>query len=175
MWLLAGVLVAVNAAVFPAALARIGTTAEARPLDLRLSYSADEAYRALAAMGEAGRRAYRVVETTVDVAYPVLYTVFLAALLAALLRRAWPRARASAWLTIVPFGALLADLLENAGIVVLLDRFPGSLDGVTPVVSAFTTAKWTVLGVVLALIVASLAALIGARMRGRRPPVEPLG
>jgi hypothetical protein len=151
MWLLAGVLVAVNAAVFPAALARIGTTAEARPLDLRLSYSADEAYRALAAMGEAGRRAYRVVETTVDVAYPVLYTVFLAALLAALLRRAWPRARASAWLTIVP------------------------LDGVTPVVSAFTTAKWTVLGVVLALIVASLAALIGARVRGRRPPVEPLG
>jgi hypothetical protein len=175
MWLLAGVLVAVNAVVFPAALARIGTTREARPLDLRPSYSADEAYRTLAAMGAAGRRAYRVVEATVDVVYPVLYTVFLAALLAALLRRAWPGAGASAWLSMLPFGVLLADLLENAGIVVLLGRFPGSLDAVAPVVSAFTTAKWTMLGVVLALIAASLVAAIGARVRGRRPPAAPGG
>jgi hypothetical protein len=175
MWLLAGALVAVNAVVFPAAVARIGTTPDARPLDLRLSYSADEAYRAFAAMGEAGRHAYRVVETTVDVAYPVLYTVFLAALLAALLRRAWPGARASAWLAMVPFGVLVADLLENAGIVVLLGRFPGSLDGVAPVASAFTTAKWTMLGAVLALIAASLVAAIGTRVRGRRPPAAPVG
>ena len=102
-------------------------------LDASFGYTHEQA---MAAYGEAGRRAYVWASLTLDVLLPIAYVVFLAGLL----YRLSPREGLSV-LAVVPVAAGLFDLGENAQIVAMLLAYPE----VSPLrvgwASAFTQAK----------------------------------
>ena len=88
-------------------------------LDARFGYGYGEAMAALAEYGEQGRRVYAVASSTLDTLLPLAYVAFLAGLIHRLrpLPRLWPCA-------LLPVVVGVADLCENAQIVVMLIQFP---------------------------------------------------
>ena len=165
------VVVAMNVVVFPFVARRMAEAAGAsvRPLDLRFSYSQEQAYTTLLALGDHGRRLYGFVEGTIDVFYPVLYALFLFLLIERLLRGTRPR-----WLdlaALVPFAAMVFDWLENAAILAMIARFPRPPGAVATLGSAFTTLKWVAF--LLTLVVLLYAAARRVAMRRAADPTSP--
>lgn len=134
------------------------------PLDLSLTYTADEAYARIAVFDEDTRRFYAVTEATLDVLFPLAYSLFFACLILYLLRRADRQESRLRWMALAPFGALIADLLENAGIVALLVRYPARMEGVAAVTGWMTLTKWAFVGVTVVVVLA--AVVLVARRRG---------
>ena len=159
------VVIIVNAGIFPVVAQRMAEYAgvSVRPMDLRLSYSAEQAYTILLSLGDSGRRLYAIVEATVDVIYPVVYTLFLFLLIERLLTDA-PRPRWLDLATLVPFVAMVFDWLENAAILAMIGRFPRPPGSIATIASAFTTIKWLAGLLTLALL---LYAAIRRLFRGR--------
>ena len=152
-----GLFIAFNAVIFPLAGARIqALSGGVGPLDLQFSYTPETAYEMLAAYGE-GRTFYVLIEMTADVVYPVAYSLLFGLLITYLFQRGFPGNAALQRLALLPFGAMLADYLENAGIVTLLLSYPSQLTALAQATSFFTTAKWTLVGATLALAVVGLA------------------
>src|SRR6058998_2962877 len=137
------VLIAVNVGVFPVVARQMAESAGAsvRPLDLRFSYSAEEAYVTLLALGDHGRRIYGLAEATVDMVYPVVYMLFFFLLIERLLGNA-TRPRWVEIATLIPFVAMVFDWLENAAILGMLGRFPNPPGSFATIGSAFTSIKW---------------------------------
>lgn len=129
--------------LFPAAVGKFASLSAGKgPLDMLFSFSADEAYSRIEAYGPDVRRFYATVELTLDVAFPTI-TAFLFCFIALFcFRRAFPGSMTVRRLALVPFGAMSADLLENAGIVVLLTSYPSRLDTLARLTSLAVTIKW---------------------------------
>ncbi len=159
-----GLFIAFNAIIFPMAGSRIqALSGGVGPLDLQFSYTPETAYEMLTAYGE-GRMFYALIQVTADVVYPVVYTLLFSLLLTYLFQRGFPGNAALQRLALLPFGAMLADYLENIGIVTLLLSYPAQLPAVAQAASLFTTLKWLSVGAVLALVVVGLAALALKRL-----------
>lgn len=164
-----GAIVLINAVVFPTVSRRMGSGgATFRPLDLRLSYSADDAYAVIGALTPDARRLYAIVELSIDMIYPVVYAFFFFVLVRWLLGKipAQPK-----WLeraALVPFAAMLFDWLENIGIVAMIARFPDRPGALAPLSSAMTTLKWVCFGLMLALVLYAAARWVISR-RARAP------
>lgn len=112
-------------------------------LDLDPSFSADEAYRRLAAFGVEGRAMYRQTLLTSDIVFPLSLLAFFHLFA----RRAAEQLSPPRWIRIpllaIPFAYFLADLAENAGIFAMLAYYPDRLDpigGNLGVVTAFKRA-----------------------------------
>jgi hypothetical protein len=165
--LLAAVL-AFNVGVFPLAVARIDAQSRgARPLDLRCGYSPDTAYALLGAYGAEGRRAYLWTELTADVLYPAVYALFLTLSVAYLFERARPASAVARRAAVLPFAALVADYLENVGVVVMVVRYPERSDILARVTSAVTCVKWVFFAAAVGLLVVGLGVFAFARGRRR--------
>lgn len=150
--------------LFPAAVGNMASLSGGEgPLDVLFSFSADEAYSRIEAYGPDARRFYAKVELTIDVAFPTI-TAFLFSFIALFyFRRAFPGSMAVRRLALVPFGAMGADLLENAGIVVLLTSYPSRLDTVARLTSLVVTLKW----LLVATTVSVALFAVGAALRRR--------
>lgn len=110
-------------------------------LDARWRYSPGDAYQALEAYGEAGRRLYLKRILPVDMVFPPLYALTLWVALWLCLRRALPEShllRVLAWL---PFAAGLADYLENLSVMSLLFAYPRRLVSVATLAGFATPIK----------------------------------
>jgi hypothetical protein len=142
--------------VMPAAGARIG----AAPLDLRLTYTAAEAFEAVAAYGEAGRAAYLLTQLTLDIAYPVVYTLFFGLLIAWLFRKGLPAESRLHRLNAVPLGAFAFDILENLSVAALLGAYPARPAVVGALAGAFTLLKWLFAGAGAVVVLIGLVARI---------------
>ena len=97
-------------------------------LDAVPAFTNDEVYARLTGYGEQGRQNYSFRNVTVDVLLPlsVLPFLFLLALRAS---TSLSRRRLLRMLLIsVPFVYVMFDLLENATVVRLIERYPGRLD-----------------------------------------------
>ena len=121
--------------LFPAAAAG----SEHMPLDLMFAYSPEQAYAQLASFGPEGRANYARSTVSVDLAYPVIYTLMLAVWLCLLLRG---RNRYCSYISMLPFGAFVFDLIENAGILLMLGAYPTEIHALALVASIATTLKW---------------------------------
>jgi hypothetical protein len=162
-------IVAINAVIFPWAAQTMGSAGVPfRPLDLRLSYSADEAYTVISSMTPEARWLYWVVELSVDMVYPLVYGLFFFLLVRRLIADSAP----PRWLqraAFIPFAAMIFDWLENVGIVAMIAHFPDRVEKVAPLSSAMTSLKWVCLALTLALLVYSAVRWVMYRLRARAP------
>src|SRR5262245_13857435 len=104
-------------------------------LDVRLHWGADDASALFAVLGGPGRAAY-VRHQLVDLAFIATYLV-LGTALARRLRSL------ALWGTIL--AGAFSDVVETAGILVLLRAFPSELRALSDALGWFTSIKWLAL------------------------------
>ena len=123
-----------NAALLPLASARLAVLSGGiGPLDNLFTYTPAQAYSALAAYGPAGRAFDLSSELTLDLVYPLIYSLFFCLASLYFLQRTASNRPALARLALIPFLALAADYLENAGLVALLLNYPTRLSALAEV------------------------------------------
>jgi hypothetical protein len=155
-----------NIAILPVAEARIKAgSGGVGPLDLRPGYSAAQAYAALTAYQDDGRTFYLLIELTVDLIYPVIYSLFFSLTILYFLRRTPGQRPGLAALGLLPFGALLCDWAENAGIVTMLLTYPAQQPVVGLLTGLLTTCKWIFAGLSLLAVIYAIGSAVVARLR----------
>jgi hypothetical protein len=97
-------------------------------LDMLFSYTPEKAYELISSYGEQGRQYYAVIELTLD----LIYTF----------QRALPNHRELLNLSYIPFAVMLADYLENVGIVISLLAYPQKLPLIVCLANFFTISKY---------------------------------
>jgi hypothetical protein len=165
-----GAIIVINAVIFPWASRAIGSDGVPfRPLDLRLSYSADEAYTAIGSLTPDARRLYAIVELSVDIVYPIVYSLLFFLLIRRLIGSSAAPPRWLERATLIPFVTMFFDWLENVGIVAMIAQFPDGLERLAPFSSAITTLKWVCFLLTVALLLYSVVRW----MVSRRPRTLP--
>jgi hypothetical protein len=125
-------------------------------LDVRIGYTPAQAFELIGALTGPGRTLYALSEVTLDLLYPLVYTGLLAALLSWLAPPAFGSAAWVTWLQKVPRAVLLADYLENIGIVLLVLVYPTQPAPLAWAISGVTIVKFTLgLGCLLAVLLAA--------------------
>ncbi len=164
--LLLGACLIFKYALFPPASKRIGAdTPTYRTFDVRCGgYTLEEAIGVLQYYGTEGRRVYRLLESTVDLAFPVIYSMMLAIAIAGGVRVTTPALRP---LIFVPFAGALFDIAENVSVIMMINRFP-EVRGIVPLASFLTRTKCALLLVSMLLAVLSGLALLVSQVRRPR-------
>jgi hypothetical protein len=130
----------------------------ATQLDLRLSYTPDEAARLLDLYGPAGIARFRAM-LWADMIFPAAYAAFFAGvgLIAARdFDGAWRWVAAA--LVVGAIGAALCDYAENFTLLEVLDRWPERAPAKVRRASRFTTAKFLLsVAAVIALAICAIA------------------
>lgn len=134
------------------------------PLDLKFSYSADTAYEMIEAYGQQGRDRYVRTAVTVDLAYPIVYTLLLMVWISLSLREAAISPVRTCIAVMVPGVTFLLDLIENAGIVIMLRAFPQRHETLANMTSLATSAKWLAAGVAVLVAITSTAFAVRRRI-----------
>jgi hypothetical protein len=142
--LFAAVFAATHVLKFPGSVAHfIEVTGGQSILDLSPSFSSDEVYRRLDAMGEAGRSAYLRLIWTVDVLFPLVALYFLLTLARVAERTAAPGRPLGTLLFALPLVYFSFDLLENVSVLALIVYFPAQLPMVGSTLGVLTVIKRT--------------------------------
>jgi hypothetical protein len=115
------------------------------PLDLKFSYTGQEAYALIEGYGEVGRNQYLTALIYLDFAYPIIYSLLFSLILFRLFQ--------SYRLAQLPFLVLLADYLENLGTILMLSQYPEKFFMVGNVSGMFTTLKWILLIFIFAILI----------------------
>jgi len=154
--------------ILPAASARIEPWAgDAGALDLLFFYTPDKAYSLISAYGEPGRGFYRNFELTIDILYPVVYALFLSLLISWLFQRGFSPESPIQRMNVAPLGAWGFDLLENLGIVWMLETYPSASASLAWTTALCTMGKWIFVGASMILILLGAA----AALRRTRSPI----
>lgn len=125
------------------------------PLDARFFYTPDEAFSTIASYADV-RSIWIGVYLTWDIVNPILYTLLFVLLISWIFQRGFaPASKIHRW-NMLPFGAGLFDLLENASMVTMLAIFPSQPSLLAWLATAFTMSKVAVLGI------SALLVLLGA-------------
>jgi hypothetical protein len=113
-------------------------------------------FNKVAAYGEQGRSVYRIFALTADIAYPIIYSIFLGLAITFLFRRIFPLESGLQKLNLLPFAALVFDVLENLGIVALLSTYPQKFTWLAVITSLINFIKWVCAGGSTLLVLAGL-------------------
>jgi len=123
-------------------------------LDLRLYYSAQEAFRTIESYGAEGRALY-LRFLAADFVFVPIYGLGFALLFTRMALALWGRSSSRMWINLLPLGIVLADFLENICLLLLLTGYPerslfvGALAGVatlTKHVLTFSALLFLVIG-----------------------------
>ncbi|PHS28282.1 MAG: hypothetical protein COA84_01935 [Robiginitomaculum sp.] len=148
-WPLFLVLLVLYLVVFRLLMQGMGDSADNPPLDLMFSYTPDQVYTNLSALGEEGRKTRVLVSSTLDTAYPLIYSSLFAVLITltthflGLTHKGW------IMLAHLPFAALIFDLAENTSIIVMALQYPDTMTGLARMASVFTSLKWISVSLVI--------------------------
>ncbi len=152
-------LVAFSLVIIRPAYGRIETfSGDVGALDSLIVYRPEKAYDMIGAYGEQGRRYYATIALTLDTLFPLLLALTFGLTLARVYRQAFSRAGVLHRALFVPVGAMVADLLENAGIATMLLSYPKRLLVVALLTSSFSTVKWTAIAAESILLIIGLIA-----------------
>lgn len=166
-WLVLGLLavwILFNAAIMPGQQKKIEAgSGGTGPIDLQLFYTPEKVYVMIASYSPEVRASYRLFETTGDIIYPIVYTLFFSLAITWFFQRGFASNSKMNNYNIVPFGALLFDLLENIGIITMLSIFPSTPAALAWISTTFTSVKWLFAG---ASIILLLIGLVKATMNG---------
>ena len=124
-------------------------------LDMRMSYTPEEAYQLFAALGTVGRQAYRTLHLVPDMLFPISYAFLFAFTGAWFLGRLLPLEHPLQWLILTPLISGLADILENLSLVVCGLVYPNRIDWLAQAASILTKVKFGLMpvGVVFLIII----------------------
>jgi hypothetical protein len=111
-------------------------------LDMRMSYSPEEAYHLFKALGTVGRQAYRTLHLVPDMLFPISYALAFAFTSAWFLVRLLPLDHPLQWLSLTPLISGLADVLENLSLVISSLAYPSRIDWLVQVASLLTRIKF---------------------------------
>jgi hypothetical protein len=155
-----------NAVVLPWGGGRIAAySGGVEAIDLQLWYTPEQVYQMIAAYGEQGRAFYIAFELIADTAYPFIYGGLFALLTTYLLRRGLPPESSMQKLHLVPAAVVVADFMENLGIVIMLAAYPAELTAVAYFAATFTLLKWALFGATIVVTLFGLVTAIRARLR----------
>jgi hypothetical protein len=162
-----GIFVAFNLLVIGPAYGRIeALSGGVGAIDFLIVYRPEKAYDMIAAYGEQGRRYYATIALTLDTLFPLLSALTFGFTLARVFHRTFSREGVLHRALFVPFGAMVADLLENAAIVTMLLSYPRRSAAVALLASSFSTVKWTAVAAETLLVVIGLIAWLVNALRG---------
>jgi hypothetical protein len=116
-------------------------------LDMRMSYTSDDAYELFTALGTEGRLAYRTLHLVPDMLFPISYALLFAFTGAWFLVRLLPLEHPLQWLILTPLVSGLADILENFSLVVSGLEYPNRIDWLVQVASFLTKIKFVLMPV----------------------------
>ena len=133
-----------------------GNTNEVGSIDLTLAASPATLFDKVDAYGEQGRSVYRIFALSADIAYPIIYSIFLGLTITFLFQRIFPLESTWQKLNLLPFAALIFDVLENLGIVALLSTYPEKFVWLAILTSILNFIKWMCAGGSTLLAVAGL-------------------
>lgn len=124
-------------------------------LDLRKSYTPDDAYELFSALGTEGRRAYRTLHLVPDTLFPIGYALVFAFISAWFMVRLLPLEHRLQWLSMIPLVSGLADVLENLLLVMASLAYPSRMDWAVWMAHLLTKVKFGLLpiGVVFLTII----------------------
>ncbi|GJM32507.1 MAG: hypothetical protein DHS20C18_15080 [Saprospiraceae bacterium] len=111
-------------------------------IDKLLYYPPSKVYAMLSAYGERGRNLYLVVELTADMVFSIVIAAFLGFLLIWSSLKSRNFSIKMKYLLWLPVALLLANWLENGGIIWMLINFPEQYFFLALVTSFFTLSKW---------------------------------
>jgi len=133
-------------------------------LDVKLfGFNIGEAFQALYAMGESGRRQYQQFHKREDLIFPFTYGLFLLLTLYLLIRNRIEKRLPLLLILAVPFLAMLSDLTENHHIYLLNSQFPDFESSTVIIASWANIVKWAMalLSFVLVVIFLIIALWLG--------------
>lgn len=113
-----------------------------QPLDLMMFATPDKLFAMIERYGDGTRVFYRNVELTADIIYPIIYLFAFGLLISWLFERGFSPDSKMRKLNVVPFGAFVFDMLENATIVTLLSIFPAQPMALGWLLFLLTSVKW---------------------------------
>jgi hypothetical protein len=123
-------------------------------LDMRMSYTPQEAYQLFSALGTAGRQADRTLHLFPDILFPICYALAFAFTGAWFLVRLLPLDHPLQWLSLTPLISGLADVLENLSLVVSSLAYPDRIYWLVRVASLLTRIKFGLMPVGVVLLIA---------------------
>ena len=110
-------------------------------LDVRPSYTFNDAEEFLTALGSSGRQLY-TYHQVVDTFFPLVYALTMALVLAALVKRVFPDSTGPRALVLLPLVVAVFDYLENVLIATQISSYPLLSPDIFAAASAMTGAKW---------------------------------
>lgn len=125
-------------------------------LDLRESYTPDEAYTLLETLGEQGRYFYARMLLVLDFAFPLSYALFLAVAITYLFHGLLPKDNMIIRINLLPIAAGLADYMENILILDMLFTYPKKVNLVAVLANYMTAAKNFLMWISLILLLLGL-------------------
>lgn len=153
--------------LFPAILFPVYGIGDIKLLDLHFSYSPDQVYEHLTALGEEGRSAYTRMALTSDLAFPVIYSLALSVALMLVLQKLFPPASRFRYLCLFPFLIIIIDWCENLSLAFVTCSFPETVDWVVNSASFFTSLKWTLVVLTVLMLLTAVTIRIVSGIRGR--------
>lgn len=121
-------------------------------LDLRQSYSADDAFELFAELGTAGRQAYRFLNLVPDMIFPIGYALTFSFISAWFLVRLLPIDHRLQWLCLLPLISGLADVLENLSLAICNLAYPSRIDWLVRFANVMTNVKFGLMPIGLVLL-----------------------
>ncbi|MFH2038624.1 MAG: hypothetical protein ABIJ65_04240 [Chloroflexota bacterium] len=144
-----------------------GNPPDVGSIDLTFGASPAALFNKVEDYGTQGRNVYRIFALTADIAYPIIYSIFLGLAITFLLQRTFPLESKLQKLNLLPFAALLFDVLENLGIAALLSTFPQKINWLALFTIIVNFIKWVFAGgstlLVLVGLIGWLVVSIGRR------------
>ena len=142
-------------------------------LDMRESFTPEDAYELFAALGTEGRRAYLMLHLVPDTIFPIGYSLVFAFLSAWFLVRLLPLDHRLQWLSMIPLISGLADVGENMLLVMANLAYPSRIDWLVRFAHLLTRVKFGLLPIGLVfLTVIVVVWLIRQRPASKVPKVS---
>lgn len=134
------------------------------PLDLKLYYNAETAYKIIASYGDELRLRYVIGILSVDVLYPLYYSCFLFSILLYLFKQQGIAVNQvvsqKIGILLLPYMAMTFDLIENSLNAIIVAFYPKKMPLIASVAGVATSAKWLAVFVVLVVLVCILVSTV---------------
>ena len=140
-------------------------------LDLRESFSPDDAYELFTELGTAGRQAYLILHLVPDMIFPISYALTFAFISAWLLVRLLPLDHRLQWLSMIPLISGLADVLENISLVICNLAYPGRIDWLVQFAHLITKVKFGLLPIGLVFLIIIVVVWFIQKRPARNVPI----
>lgn len=122
-------------------------------IDWHLNYSVEQVYILLKSYGSESREWYTLIELTLNSIIPFIYAFLFAFAIILVCRKLQVKEQVIKNLLLIPFAALVADLLENTCILLLLTNYPYKLTLIAKTANILTYTKWILIMINAALAV----------------------